>query len=203
MRKSVSHYPGPEVISADVTVVGKLKADQFRATSDGTDAEKAFTWDADPDLGLKRTSANTMVAGIAANAPLTITQFSAAFGEGTSFVGATNYTNYTTPAALGAGPTANYSPAGWNASRSGIRQDMSAAGVISGLVATSTGNRQILWNISTVAGRNITLNHEDAASTAANRFTCPNLANFVLAPGEGCVLEYDGATSRWRVLGTV
>lgn len=190
------------VIAGDVKASGKVKGTHFQATADGDSTAKAFGWEADPDLGLHRGGANSMVAGVAANQGLVVQQFSVTLGEGLVNQAGLRETAFITPAALGAGPTHNYAPAGWNANYRGIRQDMTASGVITGLVATSDGNRQRLGNITTTAARTLTLNHEDVNSTAANRFNCPNQANYVLSPGEWVELVYENTAQRWRVLGT-
>ena len=52
------------------------------------------------------------------------------------------------------------------------------------------------------ASYTLTFAHESSSSSAANRFTCPNGADFVLAPGTGVLLVYDNTSSRW-VVGTV
>lgn len=111
---------------------------------------------------------------------------------------ALNLTGVISPTALGAGPTANYAPTG-GTTISTIRQDMSANGVVSGLsISQVNGRTIILHNIS--ATNTLTLNHEDAASTAGNRFVLPNNANLVLQPNSSNTLRYDGTSSRWRVI---
>jgi hypothetical protein len=193
------------ITAASVTSTGAVKATQFRATADGTTSSFAFTWDADENIGLRRNGADTFTVGIGANQPLLINQFTATFGESAQFSGGTYYTNYQVPTAI-SGTVHDYAPSGWNASRSGIKQDISAACTLTGLAAASNGVRQILQNVTTTAGRNLTIQHDNGAdSTATNRFYCPNLANYVLAPGEGVVIEYDTTLSsgRWHVIGTV
>lgn len=106
------------------------------------------------------------------------------------------------PTALGAGPTANYAPTGLSTC-SVIRQDMSAAGVVSGLTAQASGRTIKLFNISGTALNTLTLNHEDAASTAANRFVLPANSNLVIPCNSGVELWYDGTSSRWRVAGGI
>jgi hypothetical protein len=51
-----------------------------------------------------------------------------------------------------------------------------------------------------VGSFNVTLAHESASSTAANRFTLPGSANLTLLPGDTVIMIYDfGATPRWTV----
>lgn len=201
MRKSVSHWPGPEVVAGDLTVTGKVRGTNFLATADGDSTTRAFGWDVDPDLGLNRLGANQMSAGVAGNSALLVQQFSVATPEQLSNQGGLAETSLITPAALGAGPHHNYTPTSFNAARRGILQDLSANAVVTGLAATSNGNKQLIINSS--ATFTLTLNHQDAGSTAANRFLCPNNVNYVLAPGEAVEIIYISASSRWRVLGTV
>lgn len=58
---------------------------------------------------------------------------------------------------------------------------------------------QVIESICNVGSFNIVLTHQDAASTAANRFICTGAANITLAPNEEARAWYDGTTSRWRV----
>jgi len=183
-------------------VAGAVYATQFRATSDGTTSEFAYTWDADPNLGIRRVGADTMVLGIAANTPITVAQFSVTSGE-TLLVGAGMQTSSAISPTAITGSNDNYSPTSWNGARSWIRQDLSASATLTGLTATATGHLCVLVNITTTAARTLTLAHESASSTAANRFLCPNQADYVIAPQEAAWLLYDGTSARWRVLGSV
>ena len=102
------------------------------------------------------------------------------------------------PASLGAGGTTNdYAPAGL-ATASTIRQDAAGAHTLNGLTGGSDGRRVQLFNIS--AANTITLAHENAGSTAANRFTLPGAANVAIGPLESVTLWYDITSSRWRVI---
>ena len=71
---------------------------------------------------------------------------------------------------------------------------------ITGFDATAVqdGDTFKLTNIQGVDS--VTLNHEDIASTAANRILSPTGANYVLGPGESCEIIYDATTARWRIL---
>lgn len=75
----------------------------------------------------------------------------------------------------------------------------SSAFSISGWAAGATVKFKQLINVS--ATQSITLKHEDAGSTAANRFACPNALDFALAAGERVTIYYDTTSLRWRVLG--
>lgn len=103
------------------------------------------------------------------------------------------------PAAIGAGPTHNWAPTAVDMAEC-IRVDTSAAAVVTGLALAAgyvtIGRTIVVMNIS---ANNLTLNHEDVNSTAANRFTLPGAANLVIGPGDARTLRYDTASSRWRV----
>lgn len=51
------------------------------------------------------------------------------------------------------------------------------------------------------SGFTITLTHNDAASVAANRFSCPNAANFAMRPNATVWLQYDSFSGAWVVEG--
>lgn len=53
-----------------------------------------------------------------------------------------------------------------------------------------------VWN---VGSNNLVLKHQDAASTAANRFICTAAADITLAADEIALLRYDSTAARWRV----
>jgi hypothetical protein len=104
------------------------------------------------------------------------------------------------PTALGAGTTNDYAPTGLSGARI-IRQDVSAATVVTGLVAQQAGQLVVLMNIATAGGNTLTLNHDDGGSTAANRFLLSGLAAVVIPAGGSLELWYDGTSSRWRTVG--
>ena len=59
-------------------------------------------------------------------------------------------------------------------------------------------NGRVIW-IHNVGSYNITLKHEDANSTAANRFTNESGTDLIMPPNSAVMLTYDGTTTRWRV----
>jgi len=83
-----------------------------------------------------------------------------------------------------------------------IRLSSSTAVNITGLAAPAAdGALRLLINTNASGGANITLVHESASSTAANRFRSVTTGNIVLLPDGGSVtLTYSTAISRWRVL---
>lgn len=72
---------------------------------------------------------------------------------------------------------------------------------ITGLVAGDGNLRICIVNVDDIDV--LTFKHEDASSTAANRFLCPGGFDIWLGPGESITWEYDGTTSRWRPIGHV
>jgi hypothetical protein len=100
------------------------------------------------------------------------------------------------PAALAAGATNDYNPAGLSTTARWRLSTNAAGSQLTGLVATPTGSLRWLENIGTGV---LTLLHENAGSTAANRFTCPNGEPVIVQPGGAAALFYDAVTSRYLV----
>lgn len=100
------------------------------------------------------------------------------------------------PTAIGTNQN-NYNPTSFSTCNV-VRQSLTTGCALTGLAARSAGQRVRIYNISTSANT-LTLNHEDGASTADNRFICPNLANFALRAGGMALVWYDGTSTRWRV----
>jgi hypothetical protein len=74
-----------------------------------------------------------------------------------------------------------------------------ANSVLTGLTATTAqidGQMHIIFNIGSGT---LTLNHQDAGSTAANRFLNSTGANIILSTSQAVELYYDATTARWRV----
>lgn len=141
--------------------------------------------------GLNVSAGGTFSASVAAT-------FSAALTTS----GAVIHSGVISPAALGAGPTADYAPTGLSTCNT-IRQDMSAAGVVSGLIAQANGRRIRLFNISGTALNTLTLTHNDGASAAANRFLLPANSSLIIPCNSGVDLAYDGTSSCWRIAGGI
>lgn len=204
----VDHYPpsplGPTQVNGTVTATGRVRASQFRATQDGSAAEYAYTWDVDPNIGLRREPLATeqFILGVGNNQPVAIQQFAVWVNETMVGNGGFIMQAFLTPPTI-SGVVHDYNPPAWNASRAGIYQDLSGLATLTGLAFTTNGSAMRFTNASAVAGRTLTLQHDNGVdSTAANRFWCPNLVNYVLAPGEVVWLQYDGNISRWRVCGS-
>lgn len=84
-----------------------------------------------------------------------------------------------------------------------LRLNALGAHTITGLVppVANIGWVYYLFNISDGATEIITLTHDDAASTAANRFFLPNNASLQLLPRSGVILWYDSIVDRWFIIG--
>lgn len=107
-----------------------------------------------------------------------------------------------TPPALSADQN-NYSPAGL-ATASLIRQDITTAVTITGIVAPALPNTLLtLRNIRTAALLEaITIAHESGLSLAANRFSLPARNTWYIPTGGSITFIYDGTISRWVVWST-
>lgn len=78
-------------------------------------------------------------------------------------------------------------------------QRWSASGAfnVTGLSLSQVDGQEHL--IVNTGANNITLTHQDALSTAANRFLCSTGANIVLSANQAADIVYDAAVSRWLV----
>jgi hypothetical protein len=80
-----------------------------------------------------------------------------------------------------------------------VRLSSDATRTITGIAADS-GAVVTLYNVGAF---DIRIDHEDTASTAANRVTSATGADIVLAPNDNITLVYDSTSSRWRTSGVV
>lgn len=78
------------------------------------------------------------------------------------------------------------------------RLSTDASRVVTGLSISQVDGQ--LAHILNVGSNDLTLAHQGAGSTAANRIICPGAADVVLAGGESVLLVYDSTSSRWRVV---
>ncbi len=79
-----------------------------------------------------------------------------------------------------------------------VRLDAAAARNITGFAAGTSGQAVLIVNVGSHA---ITIKHQSASSTDANRVVVPWAGDCVLnASGGSAVLVYDSTTSRWRVV---
>ena len=78
------------------------------------------------------------------------------------------------------------------------RMSSSSAVNITGIAAGVSGEAKLLVNVGTFA---ITLKHQSASSTAANRLIVPWAGDYVMdASGGAALIVYDATDSRWRVV---
>lgn len=68
---------------------------------------------------------------------------------------------------------------------------------LTGLAGGASGREILLTNVTT--DYLLWLEHENASSTAANRFMLPHAFPAFLMPGDSIELRYDNTSSRWRV----
>lgn len=76
------------------------------------------------------------------------------------------------------------------------RLNTDASRNITGLVAGTDGERRTIAN---VGAQPIVLKHQDAMSTAVNRFLSTSGSDVTLAADEVAEVLYDGTTTRWRL----
>lgn len=76
----------------------------------------------------------------------------------------------------------------------------SAAIVLRGITAGTKSGKVLVLSMDRAATFTVTLNHEDGAATAANRFSLPGQANVVLSAGDTLFIWYDPIISRWTIL---
>ena len=99
------------------------------------------------------------------------------------------------------GLTGSYNDVGTGTNRDAVsiyHVSASSANVTwTGLTGGVTGKMAYIFNAE--ATYTLTLNHEDAGSSASNRFGCPGAANYVIPTYGGvCVVYYGG---RWQIMG--
>lgn len=143
-------------------------------------------------------------AGTGVPTALTATQVvSIIDGEAATWTGAHSFTStfrlngVISPTAISANQD-NYSPTGWSTANV-VRLSTSDATPreITGAAAGADGEIKYLVNVGT---GQISLQHEDAASTAANRFRFTSLTVFALDPEDMIGIWYDPTSDRWRVI---
>ena len=106
-------------------------------------------------------------------------------------------TSEISPAALPSGNTNDYNPTGLGTAAIIRLQGNATTSVLTGIVAQNNARRILLVNVSTNA---ITLSNQNAASAAANRFACPNAANYSIQQQAAVEIFYDATTQRWRLV---
>lgn len=141
---------------------------------------------------------NTVDANVGA---LTVnSSFIVGAGIATRLGGAVLLQTAVSPAALAAGSTNDYDTGNTDVSIARLTPDAAAGSTLTGLVNHGTGLQLLLCNIQTGSSGTLTLAHQNAGSTAANRFICPGETDFTILAGQSVLLWYDAFVGRWRVL---
>lgn len=70
---------------------------------------------------------------------------------------------------------------------------------LTGITAGTSGRVVVLQNTS--SSKTLTIKHDSASSTAANRFYTPGSADYALGPYAGVVATYNATLSRWLLAG--
>lgn len=194
----------PGATGADLTLSGNSRAARQIATTAGTATDPAICIDVAGDanrMGLHRSSDSIMQIDAAGAARMTVSSLiSMLFG--TTFSAAIFTQADIRPAAL-TGDVTDYNPTGFSTCRILVIDPGAAARLVRSLGPGQDGQRILIVNPSTTAGRTLTLQHEDAAGTAAQRFYCPNLANLVMPPTSAREVIYDATLARYVVQGAV
>lgn len=109
------------------------------------------------------------------------------------------------PAALGAGNTNDWTGLLTDAVSAAMRHWARISGNVVTSVLTGIDTTVVedgdTFELTNVSANTIEITHEDAASSAANRFITPTGVTYVLAADETVIIRYDTTTSRWRLLG--
>jgi hypothetical protein len=100
-----------------------------------------------------------------------------------------------TPAALAIGDNDDYD-AGYFVTCLRITPDVGAS-ALAGLKSGYDLRRVTIINLGAA---NLTIKHEDAGSSAENRFTSPTGADVVLGANDVAEVQYDSASQRWRIV---
>jgi hypothetical protein len=107
------------------------------------------------------------------------------------------------PTTLASGSTNNYDPTSTLNNSNFLRITANAANsTLTGFspytsIGQLDGQMHIIVNIA--AAGTLTLSHQDAGSTATNRFLCSTGANIVLSPNQAADVIYDNTAGRWLV----
>lgn len=195
---------GPAVISATTTAPPGTPADgdTYLVPTGASGAwaghaGESATWDADADAWIFTTPAPGTVVTVTSTGTQVQT---VAGGTATSYTpiqttGKVVFGTSITPTALAADVN-DYAPTDL-ATASGMRLSATgAARTITGLTGGEGGRIMLVHNVGTL---DLVLKDESASSTAANRFALN--ADVTLKADQSTLLQYDAASSRWRVIG--
>lgn len=125
------------------------------------------------------------------------TQVGSLTGTGNwSIFGAPAFSATISPSALANGNNNDYNPSGLSTAFA-LRLSANGGGsTLTGLAAQPSGSIRVVCDI---AGGNLSFTNNDAASTAANRFTLNGTVT--IAAGECITIWYDGSGTRWVRIG--
>ena len=112
-----------------------------------------------------------------------------------TFSSVINETGISSPAAI-SGSLDDYTPSSITSTRH-MRQALSAAAALTGLLAGASGRCITIHNLSTTF--TLTLKNEDTNSATGNRFVLPGGADFLIGPGDSITTWYDITSTRWRI----
>lgn len=183
-----------------ITASGNVLAARFLAADDGV-AAPGHSYQNDDNTGVYRAAADQLALSTGGAFRISMSSGGVTVANATlSPANAVVFSGDSSPAAL-TGDVTDWS--GLSTLYVVVRVDPGAAGrTINSMASGSDGRIAIIANISTT--QTVTLRHDDGATgTAAQRFLCPNGANYVI-PATGSVLcIYDSTSSRWRVISPV
>lgn len=185
-----STYPNPVIAAGAVTdtKVAAANKDGAAGTASmrtlGAGAAQACAGN-DARLSDARTPTGAASGDLSGNyAGPTVKQSSVAFG----------LTGINSPTGISADQN-DYNPAGLSTANT-LRLSTDAQRTITGLQGGVSGRVMVIVNVGSFP---FVLGHENAGSTAANRFLFDSY-DLVLAVGQSVTLQYDSTSSRWRTL---
>lgn len=179
------------------SLVGTFQGAQGVAGSvDWTQAADAILFAADADTGVVRIGANSVGFRAGGSTVLTATASGTTVPGDvwaqTNLLGGGLFLGTGAPAQI----TANQNNYALPSAVAVVTFDLNAAREITGFVAPTSARHITIWNRSAY---NLTLKHESASSTAANRFFFAG-ADFIVPPNQPVSLFYDTYSSRWRMV---
>jgi hypothetical protein len=121
------------------------------------------------------------------------------YSKNTSADGATWSAVSNTPSTLASGSTNNYDPTvvSYFQRLTANAANSTLTGFAPNTAAQIDGQVHVIINVA--AAGTLTLSHQDAGSTATNRFLCSTGANIVLSPNQAADVIYDTTVGRWLV----